>query len=162
MTVPSAALIVLDGWGLAPPGPGNAVELAETPVFDKLLAEYPDATLRTSGRDVGLPDGQMGNSEVGHLNLGAGAIVNQDLTRIDRNIKGISIPPEIIRDIQKAPDKVKECVRIASEIAPEARAGGPEPPPIVVRSFINVVIETRHPSPTSPTRSTSGTRTSVR
>lgn len=82
-SVPGVALIVLDGWGLAPPGPGNAVELAETPVFDALWASYPHATLRTSGRDVGLPDGQMGNSEVGHLNLGAGAIVNQDLTRID-------------------------------------------------------------------------------
>lgn len=81
--VPSVALIVLDGWGLAPPGPGNAVELADTPVFDGLHARYPHATLRTSGRDVGLPEGQMGNSEVGHLNLGAGAIVNQDLTRID-------------------------------------------------------------------------------
>ncbi|MFY9488425.1 MAG: 2,3-bisphosphoglycerate-independent phosphoglycerate mutase [Solirubrobacterales bacterium] len=80
---PSVALIVLDGWGLAPPGPGNAVDLANTPVFDALIAKYPDATLRTSGRDVGLPDGQMGNSEVGHLNLGAGAIVHQDLTRID-------------------------------------------------------------------------------
>lgn len=79
----AVALIVLDGWGLAPPGPGNAVELAETPVFDALVAKYPHATLRTSGRDVGLPEGQMGNSEVGHLNLGAGAIVNQDLTRID-------------------------------------------------------------------------------
>src|SRR4051812_21739901 len=81
--VPSVALIVLDGWGIAPPGPGNAVELADTPVFDELHARFPNATLRTSGRDVGLPDGQMGNSEVGHLNLGAGAIVNQDLTRID-------------------------------------------------------------------------------
>lgn len=80
---PAVALIVLDGWGLAPPGPGNAVEQANTPVFDDLIARYPDATLRTSGRDVGLPEGQMGNSEVGHLNLGAGAIVNQDLTRID-------------------------------------------------------------------------------
>lgn len=82
-TVPAVALIVLDGWGLAEPGPGNAVELADTPVFDRLWDEFPHATLRTSGRDVGLPDGQMGNSEVGHLNLGAGAIVNQDLTRID-------------------------------------------------------------------------------
>lgn len=82
-TVPAVALIVLDGWGLAPPGPGNAVELADTPVFDDLHERYPHATLRTSGRDVGLPEGQMGNSEVGHLNLGAGAIVNQDLTRID-------------------------------------------------------------------------------
>src|SRR5665647_422395 len=85
--VPAVALIVLDGWGLAPPGPGNAVELADTPVFDDLVARYPHATLRTSGRDVGLPDGQMGNSEVGHLNLGAGAVVHQDLTRIDLAIE---------------------------------------------------------------------------
>lgn len=83
MAVPAVALIVLDGWGLTAPGPGNAVELADTPVFDDLVARFPHATLRTSGRDVGLPEGQMGNSEVGHLNLGAGAIVNQDLTRID-------------------------------------------------------------------------------
>src|ERR1700760_3569167 len=81
--VPSLALVILDGWGLAPPGPGNAVELAHTPVFDALWTAFPHTTLSTSGRDVGLPDGQMGNSEVGHLNLGAGAIVKQDLTRID-------------------------------------------------------------------------------
>jgi 2,3-bisphosphoglycerate-independent phosphoglycerate mutase len=81
--VPALALVILDGWGLAPPGPGNAVERAETPVFDALWDTYPRASLSTSGRDVGLPDGQMGNSEVGHLNLGAGAIVKQDLTRID-------------------------------------------------------------------------------
>jgi 2,3-bisphosphoglycerate-independent phosphoglycerate mutase len=84
---PAVALIVLDGWGLAPPGPGNAVELADTPVFDDLVARYPHATLRTCGRDVGLPDGQMGNSEVGHLNLGAGAIVHQDLMRINLAIE---------------------------------------------------------------------------
>ena len=76
-------LVVLDGWGLAPPGPGNAVEQAETPVMDRLWATYPHARLRTSGEDVGLPPGQMGNSEVGHLNLGAGAVVRQDLKRID-------------------------------------------------------------------------------
>ncbi len=77
------ALVVLDGWGLALEGPGNAVGLAETPVFDRLWDEFPRTTLSASGRDVGLPDGQMGNSEVGHLNLGAGAIVKQDLARID-------------------------------------------------------------------------------
>src|SRR5689334_13731074 len=81
--VPSAALVILDGWGIAPAGPGNAVSLASTPIFDELIATYPNATLRTSGHDVGLPDGQMGNSEVGHLNLGAGSIVKQDLARID-------------------------------------------------------------------------------
>ncbi len=83
LPLPSVALVVLDGWGLAPPEPGNAVELASTPVFDRLWDSYPHTTLATSGRDVGLPEGQMGNSEVGHLNLGAGAVVKQDLTRID-------------------------------------------------------------------------------
>jgi 2,3-bisphosphoglycerate-independent phosphoglycerate mutase len=81
--VPGVALVILDGWGLAPPGPGNAIELAETPCFDQLWAGYPHTTLSACGRDVGLPDGQMGNSEVGHLNLGAGAVVKQDLARID-------------------------------------------------------------------------------
>ncbi|MGH2953114.1 MAG: 2,3-bisphosphoglycerate-independent phosphoglycerate mutase [Solirubrobacterales bacterium] len=83
LPVPSLALVILDGWGLAPDGPGNAVSLARTPVFDALWRDYPHTSLSASGRDVGLPDGQMGNSEVGHLNLGAGAIVKQDLTRID-------------------------------------------------------------------------------
>ncbi|HET8592446.1 MAG TPA: 2,3-bisphosphoglycerate-independent phosphoglycerate mutase, partial [Solirubrobacterales bacterium] len=81
--LPNLALIVLDGWGLAPPQPGNAIELAQTPVFDQLWSAYPHAQLSAQGRDVGLPDGQMGNSEVGHMNLGAGAVVKQDLARID-------------------------------------------------------------------------------
>jgi 2,3-bisphosphoglycerate-independent phosphoglycerate mutase len=81
--VPGVALVILDGWGLAPPGPGNAIELAKTPCFDELWAGYPRTSLSACGRDVGLPDGQMGNSEVGHLNLGAGAVVKQDLARID-------------------------------------------------------------------------------
>src|SRR5213083_2229662 len=81
--VPSVALVILDGWGLAPDGPGNAISQAKTPIFDELWSSYPHTTLSTSGRDVGLPPGQMGNSEVGHLNLGAGAVVKQDLARID-------------------------------------------------------------------------------
>ena len=81
--VPAVCLVILDGWGLAPPGPGNAVELADTPVFDELWGAYRHTELDAGGRAVGLPDGQMGNSEVGHLNLGAGAVVRQDLTRID-------------------------------------------------------------------------------
>jgi 2,3-bisphosphoglycerate-independent phosphoglycerate mutase len=80
---PRACLIVLDGWGLAEPGPGNAVSLARTPVFDALWETYPHTTLTACGRAVGLPEGQMGNSEVGHLNLGAGAVVRQDLVRVD-------------------------------------------------------------------------------
>ncbi len=81
--LPCVCLVVLDGWGLAEPGPGNAVSLARTPVFDELWETYPHTTLTASGRAVGLPEGQMGNSEVGHLNLGAGSVVRQDLTRID-------------------------------------------------------------------------------
>src|SRR5262249_9389110 len=79
-------LVILDGWGLAPPGPGNAVELADTPVFDSLWERYPHATLEASGAAVGLPPGQMGNSEVGHLTLGSGRVLLQDLERVNRAI----------------------------------------------------------------------------
>jgi 2,3-bisphosphoglycerate-independent phosphoglycerate mutase len=82
----SLALIVLDGWGLAPPGPGNAISQADTPVFDRLWAEYPHTQLTACGAAVGLPEGQMGNSEVGHLNLGAGSVVKQDLAMIDETV----------------------------------------------------------------------------
>jgi 2,3-bisphosphoglycerate-independent phosphoglycerate mutase len=76
-------LVILDGWGCAPPGPGNAVELAATPVFDALWREYPHTTLKASGEAVGLPEGQMGNSEVGHLTIGSGRILFQDLQRVN-------------------------------------------------------------------------------
>jgi 2,3-bisphosphoglycerate-independent phosphoglycerate mutase len=84
---PLVALVILDGWGCAPPGPGNAVDLAETPVFDRLWAEYPHTTLKASGEAVGLPPGQMGNSEVGHLTIGSGRILYQDLMRVNRAIE---------------------------------------------------------------------------
>lgn len=74
---------MLDGWGIAPAGPGNAVTLANTPNLDRLFREFPHTELKASGEAVGLPPGQMGNSEVGHLNLGAGRVVYQDLTRIN-------------------------------------------------------------------------------
>ncbi len=77
------ALVILDGWGLAPPGPGNAVELAHTPVFDRLWERYPHTTLKASGEAVGLPPGQMGNSEVGHLTIGSGRVLFQDLMRVN-------------------------------------------------------------------------------
>jgi len=86
VTYPRVCLVVLDGWGLAEPGPGNAISLADTPVFDELWDQHPHTTLTTHGPAVGLPEGQMGNSEVGHLNLGAGAVVKQDLLRIDEAI----------------------------------------------------------------------------
>ncbi len=85
-TFPLVALVILDGWGLAPPGPGNAVALAETPTFDRLWERFPHTTLAAAGHAVGLPDGQMGNSEVGHLTIGSGRVVDQDLVRINRAI----------------------------------------------------------------------------
>ncbi len=81
-----AALIILDGWGEAPAGPGNAISLADTPVWDSLWERYPHVLLEASGEAVGLPAGVMGNSEVGHLTLGSGRIVYQDLSRINRAI----------------------------------------------------------------------------
>lgn len=85
------ALIILDGWGLAAETKGNAVRLARTPVFDGLIEAYASTSIRASGPDVGLPDGQMGNSEVGHQTLGAGLIIDQDLVRIGRAIKNGSL-----------------------------------------------------------------------
>ncbi|MFL5931236.1 MAG: 2,3-bisphosphoglycerate-independent phosphoglycerate mutase [Gaiellaceae bacterium] len=85
--VPLVALVVLDGWGCAAPGPGNAVELAATPVFDRLWAEYPHTTIAASGEAVGLPPGQMGNSEVGHLTIGSGRVLFQDLMRVNKAIE---------------------------------------------------------------------------
>jgi len=79
-------LVIMDGWGLAGPGPGNAVDLANTPNVDAWIAGRPFTTLRASGLDVGLPEGQIGNSEVGHLNIGAGFVVYQELTRISKAI----------------------------------------------------------------------------
>jgi 2,3-bisphosphoglycerate-independent phosphoglycerate mutase len=98
VTFPSVCLVILDGWGCAEPGPGNAVALADTPVFDDLWERFPHSTLNASGPAVGLPEGQMGNSEVGHLNLGAGAVVKQDLVRIDEAIEsGEFFENEVLR-----------------------------------------------------------------
>jgi 2,3-bisphosphoglycerate-independent phosphoglycerate mutase len=83
---PLVALVILDGWGCAPPGPGNAIELASTPVFDRLWREFPHTLLEASGEAAGLPPGQMGNSEVGHLTIGSGRRLYQDLMRVNRSI----------------------------------------------------------------------------
>ncbi|MDR1064747.1 MAG: 2,3-bisphosphoglycerate-independent phosphoglycerate mutase [Oscillospiraceae bacterium] len=80
-------LIIMDGFGLAPPSPSNAISLADTPVLDGLFASYPHTQLSASGEDVGLPPGQIGNSEVGHTNIGAGRVVYQDLPRITKSIR---------------------------------------------------------------------------
>jgi len=86
LKVPLVALIILDGWGEAPPGPGNAVSLADTPVYDRLLATYPHTIIKCSGAAAGLPDGQMGNSEVGHLTIGSGRILKQSLQRLNDDV----------------------------------------------------------------------------
>src|SRR5215510_5780925 len=90
------ALIVLDGWGFRPGREGNAVELAQAPTWERLWARAPRTLLDASGLAVGLPEGQMGNSEVGHLNLGAGRVVPQDLVRISQSIQNgefYQLPP---------------------------------------------------------------------
>ena len=91
MTARPVMLVVLDGWGWREEAADNAVRMARTPTFDRLWATGPRAFLRTSGLDVGLPEGHMGNSEVGHLNIGAGRVVMQDLPRIDAAIADGSI-----------------------------------------------------------------------
>ena len=102
--VPSVCLVILDGWGLAPDGPGNAISLADTPTFDALWDAHVHTTLTAKGRAVGLPEGQMGNSEVGHLNLGAGSVVRQDLTRIDDAIEdGSFAANEVLQAAMDAP-----------------------------------------------------------
>ena len=80
------ALIIMDGYGLAPASEGNAISVNGSKYVNEFLRNYPSATLGASGMSVGLPDGQMGNSEVGHLNMGAGRIVYQDLTKITKAI----------------------------------------------------------------------------
>lgn len=97
-------LIILDGWGIGDRSQSDAIFHAKTPYMDSLLQNFPHATLKTSGEDVGLPDGQMGNSEVGHLNIGAGRIVYQELTRINKAIRDKEFfqNPALIRAFQEA------------------------------------------------------------
>src|SRR4030095_2711126 len=82
-----AVLIILDGWGINPDPAVSAIEAADTPFYDSLWRKYPHATLVTHGEDVGLPEGQMGNSEVGHLNIGAGRVIYQELARINKAVR---------------------------------------------------------------------------
>src|SRR5581483_3822733 len=86
MTGRPLVLTILDGWGYSPATDGNAIAAARKPTYDALLREYPNTLVHTSGPFVGLPEGQMGNSEVGHLNIGAGRVIYMDVTRIDRMI----------------------------------------------------------------------------
>lgn len=92
-----ALLMILDGWGIGHKDTADAIHCTSTPHWDKLLQTYPNSQLQASGENVGLPEGQMGNSEVGHLNIGAGRVVYQDLVKINRACKDGSIleNPEI-------------------------------------------------------------------
>src|ERR1700730_7223276 len=87
-------LTILDGWGFSPAVEGNAIAAAHKPNYDRLLHEYPHVLVHTSGPYVGLPEGQMGNSEVGHLNMGAGRVIHMDVTRIDH----MTASGELFRD----------------------------------------------------------------
>ena len=97
-------LMILDGWGIGDHGKGDVIYRTPTPYWDSLLAAYPHSELQASGENVGLPDGQMGNSEVGHLNIGGGRIVYQDLVKINRACSDGSIMknPEIVRAYEYA------------------------------------------------------------
>src|SRR4030043_372156 len=99
------ALIVLDGWGSREETEGNAVALAKTPFFDRLWAEFPHTLIHASEERVGLPAGQMGNSEVGHLNLGAGRGVYQEIVRISKAIRGGGVRPPDLRRARHSSDQ---------------------------------------------------------
>src|SRR5205807_6812108 len=103
-TTKPLVLIILDGWGYAPPSKANAIALARKPNYDRLLTEYPNTLIHTSGRFVGLPQGQMGNSEVGHLNIGAGRVVYMDITKIDLMVENgdLSSNPVLMEAMKNA------------------------------------------------------------
>ncbi len=112
-------LVIMDGWGDAPPGPGNAVTLAATPTFDRLCATAARSALIPFGREVGLPEGQMGNSEVGHLNIGAGRIVYQTLTRIALAIEdGAFFHNPVLRDAMRVVKERQVTLHLLGLIGP--------------------------------------------
>jgi 2,3-bisphosphoglycerate-independent phosphoglycerate mutase len=117
--VSPVVLVILDGWGYREESDGNALAAAETPVMDSLWAAYPSTLIRTSGKDVGLPEGQMGNSEVGHLNIGAGRVVPQELVRIsdaveDGTIRENAALLQVCQDVKSRGSKL-HLVGLCSE-----------------------------------------------
>lgn len=115
----SMVLIILDGWGYRENSSANAIQAANTPVLDKLKADYPNMLIQTSGMAVGLPDGQMGNSEVGHVNIGAGRVVYQDFTRITKAIEDgeFNQNPALCQAVDKAVSQDK-AVHIFGLLSP--------------------------------------------
>ena len=105
-----AMLMILDGWGIGKGDKSDVISTAPTPFIDSLMKEYPHSQLLASGEYVGLPDGQMGNSEVGHLNLGAGRVLYQDMVKITRAIKDKSLwkHPQILKAYNYAKENNKQ------------------------------------------------------
>ncbi|NES69343.1 MAG: 2,3-bisphosphoglycerate-independent phosphoglycerate mutase, partial [Okeania sp. SIO2D1] len=106
ISISPVVLIILDGWGYREEKEGNAIAVGETPIIDSLWQAYPRTSIQASGKAVGLPEGQMGNSEVGHLNIGAGRIVPQELVRISDAVEDGSIAQN--QDIEKCCQDVSE------------------------------------------------------
>jgi 2,3-bisphosphoglycerate-independent phosphoglycerate mutase len=141
-------LVVIDGYGIAPPGPGNAVHLARTPHLDALASEASGTSITASGLPVGLPEGQQGNSEVGHLNLGAGRRVPQMLVRIDEAIAQLVSDPRL----QAARDGRRTTLHL---LGPVARAGARQSAPRLALIRIaqgRAWADRRAASPTGATR----------
>jgi 2,3-bisphosphoglycerate-independent phosphoglycerate mutase len=113
------ALLILDGWGYGRPDESNAIYEANTPFFDEMLQKYPNSKLVTSGTAVGLPEGQMGNSEVGHMNLGAGRVVYQELGRINKAVDDNEFPTiDVVKEAfeyAKANDKDVHFIGLVSD-----------------------------------------------
>src|SRR5881397_1637924 len=109
MAQKKAILVIMDGWGLGKVKASDAIQHARTPFVSSLYAKYPNTTLTTCGEAVGLPEGQMGNSEVGHLNLGAGRIVYQELQRINVAVRDgeLAQNPVLLQSIQYAKEQQK-------------------------------------------------------
>ena len=105
--VAPVVLVILDGWGYREEADGNAIAAAKIPVMNSLWAAYPRTLIKTSGKAVGLPDGQMGNSEVGHLNIGAGRVVPQELVRISDAVEDGSLlkNPALVKICQEVRDR---------------------------------------------------------
>ncbi len=112
MSDKKVALLILDGWGFGDKSKSDAIHNANTPFFDKCLEKYTYSKLKTDGEWVGLPDGQMGNSEVGHINIGAGRVVYQDLVKINKAVEDNSIAEnEVLTN-------VLNCTPLESEVIP--------------------------------------------
>src|ERR1700751_6354664 len=110
-------LIILDGWGYSPKTEANAIALARKPTYDRLLREYPNTLIHTSGPFVGLPEGQMGNSEVGHLNMGAGRIIHMDITRVDALIASGELvrQPLLLEAMQRGRERQLHLIGLVSD-----------------------------------------------